>query len=99
MGVRLDYFAEELNSTELAFYVMNYHSRLPYTNAITADYSKRPGSGFFLPGVTNNPLYGGSNAKPLAQAPLYQMAFPKTSGCTASVSTPQDPGVSLCPAS
>ncbi len=76
-GVRLDYFAEELNSTELAFYVMNYHSRLPYTNAITADYSKRPGSGFFLPGVTNNPLYGGSNAKPLAQAPLYHMAFPE----------------------
>lgn len=76
-GLRLDYFAEALNSTEFAFYTMNYHSRLPYTNAITADYSKRPGSGFFLPGVTNNPAYGGSNAKPLAQAPLYQMAFPE----------------------
>lgn len=76
-GLRLDYFAEALNSTEFAFYVMNYHSRLPYTNAATADYSKRPGSGFFLPGVTNNPAYGGSIANPLAQAPLYQMAFPE----------------------
>ncbi|SEK22615.1 Protein of unknown function [Atopomonas hussainii] len=76
-GLRLDYFAEALNSTEFAFYAMNYHSRLPYLNAITADYSRRPGSGFFLPGVTNNPAYGGSNANPLAQAPQYQMAYPK----------------------
>jgi len=77
-GVRLDYFAEELNSTELAFYVMNYHSRLPYTNAITADYSKRPGSGFFLPGVTNNPLYGmAATPSRWPKAPLYQMALPR----------------------
>lgn len=76
-GLRLDYFAEALNSTEFAFYAMNYHSRLPYTNAITADYNQRPGSGFFLPGVTNNPAYGGSNASPLTQAPSYQMAFPE----------------------
>ena len=28
-GVALRYFAEELNSTEFGFYVVNYHSRLP----------------------------------------------------------------------
>lgn len=76
-GLRLDYFAESLNNTEFGLYVMNYHSRLPYTAATTADYDKRPGSGFFLPGVTNNPAYGGSPRNPLAQAPGYRVVFPE----------------------
>ena len=75
-------------------YVMNYHSRLPYTNAITADYSKRPAAASSYPELpTTRSMVAAT--PPLAQAPLYQMAFPKTSGCTASVSTPQDPGYSM----
>ncbi|KEQ19466.1 DUF1302 domain-containing protein [Endozoicomonas numazuensis] len=40
-GVSLKYFAENLNSTEFGFYFMNYHSRLPYLNAIAANPANR----------------------------------------------------------
>ncbi|MGH8446026.1 MAG: DUF1302 family protein, partial [Solimonas sp.] len=37
-GIRLNYFADWLNGgTELGFYYMNYHSRLPYASAYAAD--------------------------------------------------------------
>ncbi|MGH8529795.1 MAG: DUF1302 domain-containing protein [Nevskiales bacterium] len=39
-GAQLKYYAENLNNgTELGFYALNYHSRLPYLSAITADAS------------------------------------------------------------
>lgn len=37
-GIRLNYFAEWLNGgTELGFYYMNYHSRLPYASVYATD--------------------------------------------------------------
>lgn len=39
-GLRINYFAEDLNGgTELSFYGMNYHSRLPYLSVLAADRS------------------------------------------------------------
>ena len=35
-GLALRYLAEELNDTELGFYFMNYHSRLPFVGARTS---------------------------------------------------------------
>ena len=79
-GIALRYFAEWLNDTEFGLYVINYHSRLPYVGAITADYDDRPGNGFFLNGVTNNLAYcppPGAPCSPFAQGPEYLAAFPK----------------------
>ena len=36
-GIAMRYLAEELGQTELGFYLVNYHSRLPFVNATTAD--------------------------------------------------------------
>lgn len=36
-GVGLKYYAEWLNDTEMGFYAMNYHSRLPYAGFIATD--------------------------------------------------------------
>ena len=37
-GLRLNYYADWLNGgTELGFYFLNYHSRLPYSNVIATD--------------------------------------------------------------
>lgn len=38
-GLRLTYFAEELNSTEFSFYHINYHSTRPLISGITSDFS------------------------------------------------------------
>lgn len=39
-GLQLKYYAENFNNgTELGFYALNYHSRLPYLSAITAEAS------------------------------------------------------------
>ncbi len=75
-GMRLNYFAEALNFTEFGFYMLNYHSRLPFTAATTADYDDRPGSGFFLNGITNNPAYGNASI-PFVQGPEYQVVYPE----------------------
>lgn len=75
-GASFKYFAEELNSTEFGFYYINYHSRMPYMTAVTADYDDRPGSGFFLKGVTNNPAYGDASI-PFIQGPKYIVDYPE----------------------
>ncbi|WP_299734295.1 DUF1302 domain-containing protein [uncultured Endozoicomonas sp.] len=38
-GVSFKYYAEALNGTEFGLYAMNYHSRLPFVNAVNADWS------------------------------------------------------------
>jgi len=38
-GVRLSWFAEELNSTEFGFYHLNYHSQRPLVSGITSDFT------------------------------------------------------------
>lgn len=76
-GISFKYFSEALNSTEFGFYYLNYHSRLPYTSAITADYDDRPGNGFFLNGITNNPAYGNA-AIPFVQGPKYIVDYPES---------------------
>ena len=75
-GISFKYFAEALNSTEFGFYYINYHSRMPYMSAITADYDDRPGSGFFLNGITNNPAYGDASI-PFVQGPQYIVDYPE----------------------
>jgi hypothetical protein len=48
-GLRLNYFAENLNGgTELGFYAMNYHSRLPYLSVRATDDSCLRDSATFL---------------------------------------------------
>lgn len=37
-GAKLEYFAQELNDTELALYFMNYHSRTPVISGIASDF-------------------------------------------------------------
>lgn len=37
-GIKLEYFASELNDTELAVYHMNYHSRTPLISGIASDF-------------------------------------------------------------
>lgn len=37
-GIKLEYFAPELNDTEFAFYHMNYHSRTPLISGIASDF-------------------------------------------------------------
>ena len=78
-GISLNYFAEWLNDTEFGLYAINYHSRLPYISAITADYNNRPGNGFFLDGVTNNPAYGNfaDTGIPFTQGPEYLVSYPE----------------------
>lgn len=75
-GVALNYFAEWLNDTEFGLYMINYHSRLPYVSAQTADYDDRPGNGFFLNGVSNNPAYGDASI-PMVKGPEYRAMFPE----------------------
>ncbi len=36
-GIAMRYLAEELGQTELGFYLVNYHSRLPFVRAVTSD--------------------------------------------------------------
>lgn len=38
-GLRLSWYLQELNDTELSLYYMNYHSRRPLFSGITADFS------------------------------------------------------------
>lgn len=38
-GIKLGWFAEDLNYTEFGFYYMNYHSRLPLISGVAADFS------------------------------------------------------------
>ncbi len=75
-GIALNYFAEWLNDTEFGLYMINYHSRLPYVAAQTADYDDRPGNGFFLNGISNNPAYGDATI-PMVKGPEYQAVFPE----------------------
>jgi hypothetical protein len=69
-GVSFKYFAEGLNNgTELAFYFMNYHSKLPYVSFYSSDASCARREGNDVP----NPITGGTgidvtNAVELLQA-------------------------------
>lgn len=38
-GIRLTWFAEELNETEMSFYHINYHSQRPLISGITSDFT------------------------------------------------------------
>jgi len=38
-GVRLTYFAEELNQTEFSWYLINYHSQRPLISGVTSDFT------------------------------------------------------------
>jgi hypothetical protein len=38
-GIRVTYFAEELNETEMSFYHINYHSQRPLISGITSDFT------------------------------------------------------------
>jgi hypothetical protein len=38
-GIKLEYFAPELNDTEFALYFMNYHSRTPVISGVASDFS------------------------------------------------------------
>ncbi|MBT0587119.1 DUF1302 domain-containing protein [Alteromonas oceanisediminis] len=39
-GIKIGYFAEELNSTEFGFYHLNYHSQRPLINGIASDFTQ-----------------------------------------------------------
>ncbi|NVK24356.1 MAG: DUF1302 domain-containing protein [Gammaproteobacteria bacterium] len=39
-GVKLGWFAEDLNYTEFGFYYINYHSRRPLISGVTSDFTK-----------------------------------------------------------
>lgn len=38
-GIRFTYFAEELNQSELSFYLINYHSKAPLISGVTSDFT------------------------------------------------------------
>lgn len=59
-GVKLEYFAPELNDTEFAVYYMNYHSRTPVISGIASNFctasSITPTAACTAPGVVSNGL-------------------------------------------
>lgn len=87
-GVSLKYFAEDFNNgTELGFYFMNYHSKLPYVNWVSTDLSCARAGGTtardpiqFLANCPNLPLAGGAaatdNAVPLDTAGIF-LTYPE----------------------
>lgn len=70
-GTRINYNAEWLNGgTELSFYFLNYHSRLPYASVISSNESCARDSGDLIQAVTdcqlfNGTLLGGPGLEPL----------------------------------
>ena len=78
-GVALRYLARELNSTELGFYFMNYHSRTPFVSGHTG--TAMGGSSTLTSVVTGGPLNAAMNgtAKLFAEYPedikLYGISF------------------------
>nr|VFJ67656.1 MAG: Protein of unknown function (DUF1302) [Candidatus Kentron sp. FW] len=60
-GVAMRYFAEEMNSTELGLYFMNYHSRTPVISATTATTAGTPPpKNYFLEYPEDIQLFGAS---------------------------------------
>ncbi|MBN8445518.1 MAG: DUF1302 domain-containing protein [Gammaproteobacteria bacterium] len=56
-GLKLEYFAPELNDTEFALYYMNYHSRTPVISGIASNFcSSAATAACSAPGVVSNAI-------------------------------------------
>ncbi len=81
-GLALRWYAEELGDTELGFYYMNIHSRLPFINGV----------------VVNTPSSANYNADGLYEnrLPFYQIAYPEDIQITGiSFATATESGASV----
>ena len=65
-GIAVRYLAEALNNTELGFYYMNYHSRLPVVGAHTGT-ALDAGAGLAAAGAIGDPRVTGSAANTAVQ--------------------------------
>ncbi len=65
-GIAVRYLAEGLNDTELGFYYMNYHSRLPVVGAHTGT-AADAGAGLLAAGTIGDPRVPGSAANTAVQ--------------------------------
>lgn len=64
-GIKFEYFASELNDTELALYHMNYHSRTPLISGIA--------SNFTTPAVQRDLAYLAQNAGNITKDNVYNL--------------------------
>lgn len=76
-GLRLNYFADWLNGgTEMGFYFLKYHSRLPYATVVAADESCARDSGDLVSATLDCRGFNGSLTPTLRLIPLVSAGGP-----------------------